>query len=416
MGTSSMPTRLHRFAAFAFVLVLALPMLQTATGWLPAIGLGGVVKPVPAVDATLTTWNDGSLQQALEARLTRDLGLRDWMVRTDNELRYALFGSLKRPVLANDDGWLLDDGYLPTKAMARDMTIVEELLRRAHDLARLQKVLAAHDVHLGVCISPSKTWVYPERVTGTHGAALRAMLGRYTYQEVLRAGLELEQVRTFDFGEQFRIWRYMDPPETPALFPRGGIHWSNHAAARAALAMADKMEDVAKTDFRTLEIAHVEESPLPVGGEDDLVKLANLLDTRTWNEPSSQPVLGVRQGDDGVPMPTLLVGTSFLWPVARTLAEHEAAAPLSVWYYFKSEARFVKGKQLAMTPLELSPEQLKEQLLRYRVVLVEGNESAMPGFGQGFVEAALRAFGEEPVAAVPADLWRRLEAKARAQR
>lgn len=180
--------------------------------------------------------------------------------------------------------------------------------------------------------------------------------------------------------------------------------------------MADKMEDVAKTDFRTLEITSVAEAQRPVGGEDDLVKLANLLDTSTWEEPSGQPVLGVRSGDHGVPMPTLLVGTSFLWPLARTLAEHEASAPLSVWYYFKSEARFVKGKQLAMTKLALSPEQLKEQILRYRVVWIEGNESAMPGFGQGFVEAALRAFGEEPVAAVPPELWQRLEAKARAQR
>ena len=100
--------------------------------------------------------------------------------------------------------------------------------------------------------------------------------------------------------------------------------------------------------------------------------------------------------------------------VARTLMEHEAAAPLSVWYYFKSETRFVKGKQLPSTTLALDPDRLREELLRYRVVIVEGNESATPGFGQGFVEAALRAFGEEPVASVPPDLWQRLEARARA--
>lgn len=411
-----MPTRLHRLAAFAFVLVLALPMLQTATGLLPSIGLGGVVKPVPSVDASLATWSDGSLQQALETQLTKELGLRDWMIRADNELRLRLFGSLKRPVLMNDDGWLLDDGYLPTKVLARDMATVEELLRRAHDLSRLQTLLAARDVHLAVCISPSKTWVYPERVTGTQGRALKRMLGRYTYPEALRAGLELEHVRTFDFGEQFRVWRYMDHEEMPALFPRGGIHWSNHAAARAALAMADAMEDVAKADFRTLELVGAESSPVPVGAEDDLVRLANLLDTSPWQEPSGQPVLAVRNGDKGGPMPTLLVGTSFLWPVARALMAHEAAVPLSVWYYFKSETRFVQGEQLPATPLALDPDRLREELLRYRVVIVEGNESATPGFGQGFVEAALRAFGEEPVASVPLDLWRRLEARARAQR
>lgn len=411
-----MQSRLYHTASVAFVLFLSLPLLQTATGLLPSIGLGGVQKPVTPLEPSFASFHDGSLQAAIEGRVRRDLGLRDWMVRTDNELRLRVFGSCKRPVVANDDGWLLDDGYLPTKVLARDFDLVDDMLLRAHNLKRLQAVLATHDVHLAVCVSPSKTWVYPERVSSTHGEALHRMQGRYTYPEVFRAGLDEERVRHFDFGETFRQWRYADAEGTPPLFPRGGIHWSNHAAARAAVAMADAMEQAAQRDFRSLEIARVEMSPVPVGGEDDLVKLANLLDTTSWQEPIGQPVMQVRTDDQGEPMPTLLVGTSFLWAVARALAADGAAVPLSVWYYFKSETKFENGKQLASTKLDLTPEQLRLEVLRYKVVIVEGNESATIGFGQGFIEAALRAFGEEPATEVPKELMHRIEVRARATR
>jgi hypothetical protein len=130
----------HWIASVAFVATLCLPLLQTATGALPNAGLGGVVKPLAPLDPSLAAWNEGSLQHAIEDRVRRNLGLRDWMIRADNELRMQAFVSAKRPILANEDGWLLEEGYLPTKILARESGIVDELLTRACNLRRLQDV------------------------------------------------------------------------------------------------------------------------------------------------------------------------------------------------------------------------------------------------------------------------------------
>ena len=383
----------HWIASVAFVATLCLPLLQTATGALPNAGLGGVVKPLAPLDPSLAAWNEGSLQHAIEDRVRRNLGLRDWMIRTDNELRMQAFGSAKRPILANEDAWLLEEGYLPTKILARESGIVDELLTRACNLRRLQDALSEHGVQLAVVISPSKVWTYPERVASPHGDAIAAMTGSYTYPEVLRAGLDESGVRHFDFGSIFREWKATDGSDVPPLFPRGGIHWSNHASARAAVLIQDAMEKVARTDFRSIEIARIAKSNKPGGGEDDLALLANLLDTTTWQEPIGQPIVQARANDQGKSMATLLVGTSFLWGIARAFACDGACDPLTVWYYFKSEYRYVDGKQGKGVAMKWTPAELKKQMLRYEVILVEGNESATPGFGQGFVEAALEALG-----------------------
>ena len=406
----------HWIACVAFLATLCLPLVQTALAPFPAVGLGGAVKPVASSEVNLESWNEGKLQLAVEDGLRRDLGLRDWMIRADNELRLRAFGSTKRPIVAGEDGWLLEEGYLPTKMLARNHALVDELLTRTWNFRRLQDALAKHDVHLAAVISPSKVWTYPELVPTPHGEAMQAMAGRYTLPEVVRTGLEVAGARRFDFGETFREWKATDEADLPPLFPRGGIHWSNHAAARAAISIQTEMETITRTDFRSLEIARIAKSKRPGGGEDDLVLLANLLDTSRWEEPIGQPILRAKDGDQGAPMPTLIVGSSFSWGLARSFASDRCAEPLTVWYYFKSEWPYVDGKKQSGTPLPTAPEELKERLLRYKVVLVECNESAAEVFGMGFVEKALEALGVEPAKTPPAEFLQRIEQRARAAR
>lgn len=415
-ATTTMRRLVHWIACVAFVATLCLPLAQTAFAPFPKAGLGGAVKPVATSATDLAAWNEGKLQLAVEDGLRRDLGLRDWMIRADNELRLRAFGSAKRPIVAGDDGWLLEEGYLPTRMLARNPALVEELQTRAWNFRLLQDALAKHDVHLAAVISPSKVWTYPELVPSPHGDALRAMSARYTLPEALRAALTASGVRVFDFGELFREWRETDGENVPPLFPRGGIHWSNHAAARAAVTIQAEMETRSRTDFRTLEIARVAQSKRPGGGEDDLVLLANLLDTSRWEEPIGQPILRAKQGDQGAPMPTLIVGSSFSWGLARSFASDRCAEPLAVWYYFKSEWPYVDGKKQAGAPLPTEPEDLKLRLLRHKVVLVECNESAAEVFGMGFVEKALEALGVTPATTPPAEVLQRIENRAHAIR
>ena len=415
-AASTMRRIVHWIACVAFVATLCLPLVQTAFAPFPAIGLGGAVKPVATSEASLAAWNSGTLQQSIEGRLSKSLGLRDWMIRSDNELRMRAFGSAKRPIVAGDDGWLLEDGYLATKMLARHHALIDELLTRAWNFRLLQNALGKHDVHLAAVISPSKVWTYPELVPSPHSEAMHAMAGRYTLPEVLRAGLEVAGARCIDFGQQFREWKQTDASDTPPLFPRGGIHWSNHAAARAAVCIQSEMESVARTDFRSLEIERIAQSKRPGGGEDDLVLLANLLDTSRWEEPIGQPVLRAKSGDEGAPMPTLIVGSSFSWGLARSFANDRCAEPLVVWYYFKSEWPYIDGKKQSGASLPTKPEDLKERLLRYKVVLVECNESAAEVFGMGFVEKALEAFGVEPAKQPPAEFMQHIEQRARAAR
>jgi len=392
----------------AFVATLSLPLLQTAVPLLPETRLGGVSSEPRACEPSLDTWNDGSLQQWLESMLRSELGLRSWMVRTDNELRLRAFGSAKRPVVAGRDGWLLEDGYLPTNMIARSEEVALQVITRAHNFHRLQVELGKRGIQLASVISPSKTWTYPELVPWPHDAAMRAMASRITYPEALRASLEITGARTFDIGALFRQWKRNDPAGSPPLFPKGGIHWSNHGSARAAVYVLQGIEAATGVDFASLALTSVEQASDLEGSENDLVRLANLLDTSPWEKPIAQPTLLVGNGVPVASVPMLIVGSSFSWELARHCATGGCASPVTIWYYFRTERRIVDGVWTEGQPVDMSLERIRETLLGHKVILVECNESAVEVFGMGFPERALEALGVEPVKAPPEELLARV--------
>jgi hypothetical protein len=393
----------------AFVAALSLPLLQSSLSLVPENSLGGVSTPLSPCEPGIESWNDGSVQLWIEARIRREIGLRGWMARADNELRLRAFGSAKRPVVAGADGWLLEDGYLPTNMIARSEELALQIITRAHNFHRLQVGLEERGVQLAALISPSKAWTYPERMPWPHDAAMRAMAERITYPEALRASLEIAGARTFDLGKLFREWKRTDPAGSPPLFPHGGIHWSNHASARAAIHVLQGMESSAGVNFPALELKTIENGKDVGGSEDDLVRLANLLDTSRWNGAIAQPSLKTTEGGRVPSVPILIVGSSFSWELARHCATDGCAQPVTIWYYFLTERRVEGETWTEGRPVDKSPDRLREVMLAQKVILVECNESAAESFGMGFLEAALEAIGIEPVSAPPPDFLARVQ-------
>src|SRR5262245_31102265 len=92
--------RIQLAGSILAMVLLSLPAIQSTTGFAPVRGLGGVESAPRDVEGlTLRSWSSGSYQQSLEDQLSHHLGLRDWIVRLDNEIRWRVFGSTKRPVV-----------------------------------------------------------------------------------------------------------------------------------------------------------------------------------------------------------------------------------------------------------------------------------------------------------------------------
>ena len=379
-----------------FVAVLSLPLAQTVFGFAPSIGLAGAVDVGPErAPRTLAGWHSGVLQAELEHDLVQGLGLRDWMVRLDNQLKYWLFGITKGNVRRGSNDWLYEEGYL-TALTHSSIDWAQVILDQARQLWQAQQVLKEHGVTLLLLVTPSKVETLPEHLPFPH-RQVQAM-GYLCHIDYLEAILSLGGLDHLDAQRLFWDWSRTEP-QFP-LYPRSGIHWSQLAAARITAMMVDQFEKLSGVDLVNLDIA-THPGTGRASGEDDLLKLANLLDERGMRDPLPVPEVSARPGDRGERHGFLIVSSSFGWSLAEFLRDL-VARPLSVFYYGKSRHDWIDGQQQPGRSIDFDAAAFRTDVLRYRFVVVECNASQVPGLGHGFPGAVLAAFGPPQAAAPPA--------------
>jgi hypothetical protein len=376
-------------------------MVQRATGVVAVVGLDGDEESAPRITFGWGTWSDGSWQSSWESTFDHQLGLRDWMVRIDNELRMRAFGVAKRPVVLGPGDWLMEAAYLPTMSLVRQRAVAEHLLVKCYNLRRLQDAFAARGVTLAVLVSPGKGDAHPDRMSREFRIAYEALRGVDRQYDVVERGLTLAGVNLVDCVQMARAMREQPANGEPPMFVNGGIHWSYYGAARCAVSMLDRIERFSGMDVKSLDVTGFRMADEPPQVEMDIALLANLLDLRRWRQPHGQPVVAVRQNDDGRALGLLFVGSSFLWGLAEALKLHGATDPLTVFYYYRSRTDFVDGERKPPVPLERTVEELNRELPRYQAVVIESNQTALMDLGQGFIEVALQACGLDVATELP---------------
>lgn len=403
-----LPSRSDRNArlvgCITFSSLICIPLAQTTFEFAPTGKLGGVETPVAAdTQLSLRAWNDGKWQEEVDHRASDELGLRSWIIRLDNELRFSALESTKRPVVMGEGGSLFLENYFPGKSYLHPFQ-VQPLLTRLWNLKTLQQVMSEHGITLCLCISPNKAEVYQHLIPADQRRVREAIGSKWLLRDLVEKAVKVGGIQCIDLAAQFKTWQASAPLGAPPLFPPTGTHWSNYGAARATTYLLDELERMSGRDIVNLELAGTETSNRPVDGENDVGVMSNILAEERFISPSPQPVIRARHGDQGRPAKLLFVGTSFVWGLTRALTKVTATERLTVWYYFKSQIEFINGQRQPSKPLEGRAEDLPEMVRGFDFVIIEINESALTDLGQNFVKAALKGFGKEPAASVPAEI------------
>lgn len=372
--------------AIAFLGVLSLPLAQTLFAVVPEVGLGGKVTPIPPpVPITFASWHSGALQDRIEGVLSSELGMRDWMVRLDNQLRYSLLGVTKRPVLAGPGGWLFEEDYLIARGQltADWARVIEE---RFYLLWLAQQVLEENGVTMITLLSPSKVETCPEHLPAAQLAVYEA--GRPHCLPLMRAILGASGFHYVDAQALLTKWHREDPA-TP-VFHRQGTHWTHTATARVVVEMIDYMERVSGVDLVNLD--YVGAAPRLVPTDRDLLELSNLLEGPIAAEDVGEGVLRVRPGGGGTKQGVLIVATSFGWQVLANLRNADMCEPLTMNIYFRTAYDMIDGRMQNKRDVDVTPDALRKEILRHRFVIFECNAAKYLAT-LDFPEAVLAAFG-----------------------
>lgn len=397
---------IHLLLTAGFVLLLAVPTVQKSVTLVPPTWLGGVEEKIARPEWTMRGWLDGRYQDTVERRYRQRFSLRGHMVKTWNQLHYALFGRPpRRPagteIVIGVDNYLFEESYIQTynrPGRVRDATLREV----SHRVRAAQDLLAARGIACLVVISPSKVEILPELVPP--GWLQPGRAERKTVYDRMMPLLREAGVRHLDFHALFQEWkRESDQP----LFPKAGTHWNYHAAARAAGLILDTLETQSGRPFPGLAITGVTTNDQPAGTDRDLLDTLNLWGDFSLRRSASfrgrelHPHLELVRGPDERRPNLLFVGDSFALTLTEVLDRVGLCGQRDTLYYFKRILRYRHPDAAppagpvppADEPFDPTAFDLEAALRGRDAVILEINEQQLPNIGFGFVEALLRTAG-----------------------
>ena len=408
---------IHTVLAIVFAAFLALPTAQKVFRILPSSTLGGVEDAVERPAWTLAGWFDGTLQPSIENRYTFRFPLRPHLVKSWNQLQYALCGTPPRhttgtQVVIGRDNYLYEQPYIRTYngncGLAKaDLKTTCTKVRRAQD------ILKARNIGFLLVIAPSKVEIYSEFVPA-------AMLtpGRHTrktaYDRIVPLFREAG-VNTLDMHAQFLEWK---PTAPHPLFPKGGVHWNYYGAALTANRILDELRTQTGREFPRIVVAGVTTNATPEGSDGDLFNLLNLWGDFSLRSSASfrgvevHPALRLEAVPSAVKPDLLIVGDSFALTLTEVMDRVRLYDRRDTLYYFNRIISYVQpgtgdprdlATRQAGVPIDRRAFSIEDALRGRDAVIIEVNEQWLPKIGFGFIEAVLAMPPSAPAPTLPVD-------------
>lgn len=342
------------------------------------VPLGGVEEPLPAPRLDVkSVWTEAFQHDAF-AWFQQHWGLRGYAVRTDNTIGARVFHEARtdQHAVVGDDGVLFtrDDINYTNRDDAPD-----EMIALARRFARVQRAMRERGKVFLPMIMPSKTSVYPDAVPRTWR---RSGTYRRSDENVYGAF-----VRTLaEEGARFADARALLAPAAARrpsdVFEPTGRHWRASVGCKALAAALDAARpELPELGAATIDCRTTLDPSPSVDEEDfDIYRLLNV-----WGPKPTGIDVDRFAGEKGSPelqIPTLFVGSSFVWKFAHASRELEVLQPSTVYFY---DVTAVDVKSNAMKPVEPFTDEWRRETFEKRFFLVAVLETFLPEDGRKFV-------------------------------
>ena len=322
----------HIIFICCFGSLLIIPTVQNCFDVFPPQKLDGVEKKIEFPKFTVSSWFDGSFQNRFEAWYDQIYGLRDYFVRTDNQINFSLFHQVSTQqnlslVLGKDNN-LYERPYI-NNYLGLDSQPEKIIQAIAEQIRNLQNVLAANGIPFLFMLSPSKATIYPEFIPD-YMISLKREKTLSNYEKLLPF-LDNYGINYID-GQKFisDLKRQCDYP----LFPKGGTHWNFFASYQITLQLIRSVEALTGKNINRLKLERIDWDKKQRHSDDDLARLGNLWDPTPFFNENPYPVVHKETVKGAVLPNVLLVGASFANGPYWYLTENHLISELSDIYVY----------------------------------------------------------------------------------
>lgn len=321
----------------------------------------------------------GKYQSDLDMYYKNNFPLRPYLVKLNNQMLYDIGANINDNIIVGKDGWLFTTEYVWSSYANISEDNKKLYAEYAHKIKLLEEKLEKADKELVYIITPSKVELYSEFLPNRYNL-LRMdrpnLLNNYDY---LAECLQKENVRFID------MTKFLSDFNSPYLyFSKTGIHWNYYAAAICAA------EIVGRTDYCDRPQIMVQKSDVPMGTEQDVYLLSNIIkgieDETYYSVSVDYPNIKDTERKN-----VLEMGTSFSGELAAAFRENGAC----IWneytrYQYFTNKYFYKGSVYVDESGNFNNnEEILPVVQEADIILIENNNSYIPESHFKFVDYLL---------------------------
>lgn len=288
---------------------------------------------------SLKKWFDGQFQEESQTYLEENIGLRNYFVRSRNQVYFSLFNEASaRDVVIGKENYFYEVNYL--KELVGENALSEDELKEFSSRAKIvQDSLKAQGKEFLIVIAPGKASYFPEHIPDSWNQKPRMARNH----DRLVRHLHHKHVSLFDASNWFL---QMKDTSTYPLYSETGIHWTHYGEALFLDSLSSYL-NAKNIQVPEFTISTIQSSMMPKFPDDDIEQGMNLL----FDVPNK--MLGYPQlsySSSNTTSSALLIGDSYLWNMYVEKSYSNLFERF--YYYFYNENRFTYeyNKERKVTP------------------------------------------------------------------
>jgi hypothetical protein len=362
---------------FLVITALVLPYAQTRYHIFNIQKLSGVFPSEPKAKLDSSAWWSGKYQEQQAKYIEENIGMRNILVRTYNQVDFSLFSvPHATKVVVGKDNYLYGSHYIYSY-LGQDFIGKKFIDENTRKIRTLQDLLwETRKIRLLVIFAPEKGSFYPEYIPDY---LLKKKKEITNYQYSIKK-CEENGVNFIDFNRWFRM---IKDTSKNVLYSKTGIHWSVYGAVIAADSMRNYLS--AKFGLPMPEIVRdgLEKTNVARSTDDDINQTLNLICDIPQPELSYLKYHFTDIPGEKKPG-ALFIGDSFYWTIYNAGMIENLFWNSEFWYYDKEV--YPESNTEATSTFKID---IRKAITRQNIIILLQTNAAYGNIGYGFVDQAL---------------------------
>jgi hypothetical protein len=327
-----------------------------------------------------SSWFDGSYQAARDDYSSDHWAFKEMTVRLNNQLYYEAFNQIRvNGFVMGKENYVFSENYI--FAAYGDDLIKEEKIKIQMEKARVVRdSLKRKGIDLVIMFAPGKGTFCPDFISDKYKHPVKV-----TNYDLYKKHAGLNGLDVMDLTSYFQKIKKASPYP---LFTRFGHHWSFYAECVAVDVMIKYIEALRKTDLPDILWGEVDLVDTSRSRDADVLKSMNLYKDPPQNMKLAYPQVKFEDDSSKNKTRVLVIGDSYWYGPVYMGVPQNCMAKGEFWYYYNRVVPTRKvGEKLEVWELDLKTEIEKNQ-----VIVLEYSDGNLPGFGNGFIEDAYELY------------------------